>query len=185
MREHFVQMGVLVRPHGIRGEIVVDWQAISPFSLDAPLWLQAGRNEPCPARIVALRQHKGRPLIQLEGVNDRTAAERLRGLKLLVRRDDLPELDDDEAYIEDLLGSQILLEDGTPLGRFADVEQSAAHDVWVIATPDGKEVLFPAEPSFIVRFDIPGRTITIAPPPGLVELYLAPDQARDDQASED
>ena len=175
MLENFVQMGVLVRPHGIRGEIAVNWQAVSPFSVAYPWYLQAGNGQPRPVRIVAWREHKGRPLVQIEGIADRNGAEHLRGQKLLVPRTVLPELPDDEAYIGDLLGFQVVLEDGSPLGRFEDVEQSAAHDVWVIVTPDGREVLFPADPSFIVAFDMPGRTITIAPPPGLVDLYLAPE----------
>ena len=175
MLENFVQMGVLVRPHGIRGEIVVDWQAISPFSVDFSWYLQAGSGMPRPVRIVAHREHKGRPLVQFEGIDDRNGAEHLRGQKLLVPRAQLPELPEDEAYIEDLLGFDVELEDGSPLGRFADVEQSAAHDVWVIATADGREVLFPADPSFIVSFDMDARRICIAPPPGLVELYLTPE----------
>lgn len=175
MLENFVQMGVLVRPHGIRGEIVVEWQAISPFCMDFSWYLQAGNGVPRPVRIVAHREHKGRPLIQVENIDDRTGAEHLRGQKLLVPRSQLPELPDDEAYIEDLLGFGVELEDGSLLGRFSDVEQSAAHDVWVIVTPDGREVLFPADPSFIVAFDMEARRIRIAPPPGLVELYLNPE----------
>ena len=100
--------------------------------LDTPLWLQKGKDAPRRVKIAAVRSHKERPLLLLEGVADRTAAEALRGCKLFVRREDLPEPDDDEVYLEDLLGCDVILPDGARIGRLDHFEYPAGLEMWVI-----------------------------------------------------
>ncbi|MCD7983774.1 MAG: ribosome maturation factor RimM [Desulfovibrio sp.] len=173
MADTMIHMGTLARPHGIKGEICIDWHADSPLLLDAPLWLQAGNGAPRRVRALACRWHKGRPLLLLEGVADRTAAEALRGCKLLVPRESLPEPEEDEAYVEDLMGCDVLLPDGRRLGRLDHVEYPADQEIWVIAAPDEREILFPAQPCFIVGFDLDAPSVTIDPPEGLLEIYLS------------
>ena len=65
-----IHMGTLARPHGIKGEICVDWYADSPSLLDGPFWLQAGDAPPRPARARSWRMHKGRPLLLLARGDD-------------------------------------------------------------------------------------------------------------------
>ncbi len=169
----FIHMGTLTRPHGIKGEICVDWYADSPELLRKPFFLQAGGEPPRPVSSVAVRLHKGQPLVLLEGVRDRTAAEGLRGVRILVRREDLPEPDADEVYLHDILGLDVL-EDATGrrLGVLEHVEFPNGQEVWSIRTDDNKEILFPAVEEFIAAFDLENGRIRIAPPPGLLELYL-------------
>ena len=131
-------MGTLARPHGIKGEICVDWYADSPSLLDGPFWLQAGDAPPRPARARSWRMHKGRPLLLLEGVTDRNDIEALRGQKILVDRDLLPPVDEDEVYVEDVLGFAVILPDGSRLGVLDHVEYPAGLEVWSIVTDDGK-----------------------------------------------
>lgn len=169
----FVHTGTLTRPHGIKGEICVDWYADSPELLQGPVFLQAGKETPRPVKIVSVRLHKGQPLVRMEGIEDRTAAEGLRGVRLLVRREDLPEPDEDEAYLHDLLGLDVL-EDATGrrLGVLEHVEFPNGQEVWSIRADDGKEILFPAVEEFITAFDLEAGHIRITPPPGLLEIYL-------------
>lgn len=173
MAEPFIHMGTLARPHGIRGEICIDWFADFSLVRDAPIWLQAGKQPPRPVHILSCRFHKGRPIILLEGILDRNAAEGLRGQKLLMARKDLPPLADDEVYVEDLLGCMVTLPDGLPLGRLAHIEYPAGQEIWAIDTEDGKEILFPAQPCFITGFDLESRTLQIDPPEGLLDIYLS------------
>lgn len=173
MVDSWIHMGTLARPHGIKGEICIDWYADSPLLLTTPLWLQAGDAEPRRIRPLAVRSHKGRPLLLLEGVPDRTAAENFRGYKLLTKRDDLPEPEDDEVYLEDLLGGDVLLPDGQRIGTLDHFEYPADLEMWVIMTDDGKEVLFPARPEFIVGFDVDAPAVVIDPPEGLLDIYLS------------
>ncbi len=172
MADTMIHMGTLARPHGIKGEICIDWHADSPVLLDLPRWLQACNGPPRRVRALTCRQHKGRPLLLLEGVADRAAAEALRGCKLLMPRESLPEPEEDEAYVEDLLGCDVLLPGGRRLGRLDHVEYPADQEIWVIVTPEEREILFPAQPCFILGFDLDAPSVTIDPPEGLLEIYL-------------
>ena len=171
--EGFVQLGVVARPHGIRGELAVDWFAEASPADFPQLWLCGGGVEPRAVAVRGSRRHKGRPLLLLAGVESRDAAEALRGTALCVPRAELPEPAVDEAYLADLIGAAILLPDGSRLGRLDHVEMPAGQEVWAIRTDAGPEILFPARPEFIRAFDLKKREVTIDPPPGLLDVYLA------------
>ena len=121
-----------------------------------------------------VRLHRGQPLLTLPHVPDRTAAEGLRGVRILVERAALPPLEDDEAYLHDILGATVVDDTtGLPIGVLEHVEFPSEQDIWIIRTPDGREVLFPAAPELIAGFDAEGRTVHVLPPPGLLDLYLS------------
>ncbi len=171
--EGFVLLGAVARPHGIRGELAADWYADAPPGDFPRLWLCRRGAAPRAVALLAARAHKGRPLLLLEGVTTRDAAEALRGYGLCVPRADLPEPPEDEAYLADLLGADVVLPDGSRIGRLDHVEMPAGREVWAIRTDSGREVLFPARPDFIRSFDLAGRRVCIEPPPGLLDVYLA------------
>ena len=170
----YIHMGHLVRPHGILGEIVVNWYAISPFSSKTPFFIQKAAEEPKSVTVASYRLHNERLLVKLVEVNNRDQAELLRNYKLLTRRENLPAIDKDEAYICDLLGSKVVLPDGKLIGHFDHVVKGATQ-IWSIMTEENLEILFPAEPDFIKNFDLAAHIITIDPPEGLLELYLGQD----------
>lgn len=178
-RRELIELGRLGRPHGIRGEIRVDYYADSLLLLEKPLWLRAGGRPPRPAKVVVIRQWKGQPVIRLEGVDDRSAAETLRGCELLIRESDLPETDPDEPYIEDILGLPVALTDtGEIIGVLADVACPSGQEIWTIHAPgsaggedEGYDILFPAAPELVDDIDPAAGLIRISPPPGLLDLY--------------
>lgn len=171
-----LHLGTLVRPHGIRGEICVDWYADTPLDFSLPLLLQAGDSCPVPVRMTGMRIHQGRPLIQLEGVNDRNAAELLRGYKLLVPRTALPEPEPDECYLADIIGAGVCLSDGRQVGKLESADLSAGQQIWTIRGLNGREILFPAVPDFVEKVDANKGLIVIRPPDGLLEIYLDVDR---------
>lgn len=173
MAESLLQMGVAGRPHGIKGEIGVNWQAEVPPGSGDQLLFQAGDASPVPRRVVSSRMHNGRLLLTLDGIDDRTKADALKGQKILMRREQLPPPGDDEAFAEDLPGCSVYLVDGSPLGILDHVEFPAGQMIWSIHTPEGREILFPAEPCFIKALDMKKREAVIEPPPGLLEIYGA------------
>lgn len=170
----FIHMGTLSRPHGIRGELCVQWYADSPDLLRGVFYLQAGDEPPRRVEGAAVRLHRGQPLLTLPHVSDRTAAEGLRGVRILVERAHLPPLDEDEAYLHDIIGADVVDDTtGLTIGVLEHVEFLSEQDVWVIRTPDGREVLFPAAPELIAGFDAEARTVHVVPPPGLLDIYLS------------
>ena len=176
--EELIHMGTLARPHGIKGEICVDWYADSPDLLRGVIYLQSGDETPRRVDGAKVRQHQGRPLLTLPHVPDRTAAEGLRGVRVLVARDALPPLDEDEAYLHDVLGLTVVDDTtGHALGVLEEVSFTAGHDLWSIRTPQGVEILFPAVEEFIISFDLDAGEVRVSPPPGLLDLYGDPSHA--------
>lgn len=189
-----VVLGRLAKPHGVKGDIRVDYYADSADLLDKPLMLRAGRFAPRPIRVRDWHLWKDQLILGIEGCNDRSAAEQLRGQELLIDASFLPEPEEDEPYLRDLIGLSVRLEDGTTVGELEDVDFPAGQEMWVIRAPEesgGYEILFPAVPEFVRDIDLSAGTATIAPPEGLLDLYrkgaasLAPDDGQDEQDAEE
>lgn len=184
-----VALGRVMKPHGVKGDIRVDYYAESPDLLEKPLMLRAGRFAPRPVRVQAWNLWKDQLILKIEGCDDRSKAEQLRGQELLIDASFLPEPEDDAPYLHDLIGLSVLLEDGSVLGRLEDVSFPAGQEIWHIRTPKKHEILFPAVPEFVRALDISAGTAIIAPPAGLVELYCdeaeIPDDGQDDEGGED
>lgn len=156
----------IVAPQGIRGEVraicLTDFPERFP---GREVWLGETDQR---IRIVAARPHKNVWLLRLEGINDRNAAEKLRGLRLYTDTDDLAPLGDDEYYIHDLIGLSVQTEAGEPVGVLKDVLRPGANDVYVVETADGREHLIPAVRQF-VQIDLAKRIVTVRPIPGLLD----------------
>ena len=187
-----VVLGRLAKPHGVKGDIRVDYYADSAELLDKPLMLRAGRFAPRPVRIREWHLWKDQLILSIEGCNDRSAAERLRGQELLIDASFLPEAEEDEPYLRDLIGLSVRLEDGTPVGELEDVDFPACQEMWSIRAPEkdgGYEILFPAVPEFVRDIDLSAGTAVIAPPEGLLELYRdgassdSPDDGLEEESS--
>ena len=160
-----VEIGTLARPHGIRGEIRVNYYADSLELLRGDVvYLQAGNKPPRKMEIDTVRMHQGTPLIRFVEAPDRTAAEFLRGQTLLIPESALPELDEDEVYLHDMLGLSVVLDaTGQKLGVLDHV---------LFHGEEGKEILLPAVPEFVADIDLDTEIIRITPPEGLLELYM-------------
>lgn len=182
--EELISLGRLARAHGIKGEIRVEYDAESPELLDLPLFMRAGNAVPRPVTLAGFRYWKDQLIIRIEGVNDRSAAEMMRGYELLIRESDLPEADPDEPYLRDIIGLDIVLDsNGEHLGVLEDVFFPADQEIWVIRAQNPKkegdstespadyEILFPAVPEFVTDIDLDKGIIRIEPPQGLLELY--------------
>ena len=116
------------------------------------------------------RDHSGKLVVRFEGVEDRNAAELLRGRVLQVDARTLPPLEDeDEYYDSQLVGLAAVLADGRPLGTVTDVLHLPHGDVLVVAA-DGREVLVPFVRAIVPAVDLAAGTLVVDPPEGLLDL---------------
>ncbi len=186
----YIVVGEISKPHGVRGELCINCRASSPSLFDAvdrvrltpqgqpQTAFRAGRrNAPKSAsyKILSWRPHKDRVLMFLEGVADRDAAEALRGRLVEIDAAALPKASPEEVFIHELLDCRVreagAAEDAPDLGTLEDVLDAAGQELWVIRSPDGREILFPAVPEFVESIDLDAGLIEVCPPPGLLELY--------------
>ena len=169
-------VGVVVRPHGVRGEVVVDVRTDDPgdrFAVGSVLLTD--RTDVGPLTVESVRPHTSggrlRLLVAFEEIQDRNRAEALRGVALQVESDDLPATDDpDEFHDHELIGLSAVDDAGTLLGEVIRVDHVPANDLLVLRRPDGREALVPFVKAIVPKVDVPGGTVVVNPPPGLLEL---------------
>jgi 16S rRNA processing protein RimM len=158
-----VEIGVVARPHGVRGELRVHLHNSESTAFDVVMDIDIdGRNY----EITSARTVKGGALVRLKDVDDRTAAELLLGKKVLVDRDQL-ELDEEDQLLSDFLGCELTLVDGTPWGKVVEVI-AGAQDRMVIHDGDVERYL-PLHDVFLKSVDLDAKQIVVDPPEGLPE----------------
>ena len=121
------------------------------------------------SRIVALRSVREGPgamLAQLEGVDDRTAAEALRGAVLRVPREALGEAEPGEYFVCDLEQCRVLL-GGAPLGSVERVAHYPTCDALVVARPDGSHLEVPMHEDYVAEVRLGERTVELRTIDGL------------------
>lgn len=150
--------------HGVRGEVRVKSFAEDPTSLRrfGPLRDRKGRR----FEIASLRPLKDDMLVVgFKGVADRTEAESLNGVELLVPRAALPAAAEDEFYHADLIGLAAVDAAGAPIGTLVAVLNHGAGDILEIAPPSGPTFLVPFTREAAPEIDIAAGRIVIVPPP--------------------
>jgi len=171
----YMAVGCIVGMHGLRGEIKVELYTDFPERFAAGVTVLVG-GDLTEVELVAVRPHKNQLLMQLAGVADRTAAERLRGLWLFVPEDDAAELEEGVYWIHDIIGLQVLQEDGRHLGDVVDVFATGANDVYVVRPAEaqnrGQDILLPAIPEVVLTVDLAQRKMTVHLPDGLIEAEI-------------
>jgi 16S rRNA processing protein RimM len=153
--------------HGLRGEVRLRSFTADPMAVKDYGALQSEDGAQA-FEIETLRPAKDSLVARIAGVNDRTAAERLRGMKLYVDRDRLPPPEEDEFYHADLIGLAAVAADGSDLGRVVAVHNFGAGDLIELQpATGGAAVMLPFTAATVPVVDIDGRRIVVDPPLGL------------------
>lgn len=124
------------------------------------------REDDTTLTIEASRPHNNRFLVKFEGVEDREGAEELRGA-LYVTPDVRRDLEEDEFWMDDLVGCKVQLVDGDEVGTVTQVVPGAAQDLLEVETPSGLR-LIPIVKEFITSVDLDHMLVTVDPPEGLL-----------------
>ncbi|MEU6487642.1 ribosome maturation factor RimM [Streptomyces sp. NPDC046887] len=174
------------RAHGIKGEVTVEVRTDEPELRLAPGAVLA--TDPAatgPLTIETGRVHSGRLLLRFAGVSDRTGAEALRNTLLIadVDPDERPE-DDEEFYDHQLIDLDVVLADGTAIGRITEISHLPSQDLFVVERPDGTEVMIPFVEEIVSEIDLDGQRAVITPPPGLIDDRAEIATARGDDGGE-
>ncbi|SDJ71089.1 ribosome maturation factor RimM [Streptomyces indicus] len=164
-------VGRIGRAHGIKGEVTVEVRTDEPELRLAPgAVLTTDPASAGPLTIAAGRVHSGRLLLRFEGVGDRNGAEALRNTLLIadVDPEELPE-GEDEYYDHQLMDLDVVLADGTEVGRITEISHLASQDLFIVERPDGTEVMIPFVEEIVTEIDLEEQRAVINPPPGLID----------------
>jgi 16S rRNA processing protein RimM len=173
-----ILVGVIVRPHGIRGEVAVQVHTDNPgrFAPGATFHTahSSRRRSGAPEvlRVARAVPHRQGLRVAFDGIADRTAAETLTGIELTVPRADVPEAAAGSYYLFDLAGCRALDEEEGDLGTVVDVVADGGGWLLVVEQErDGatRRVALPFVEEFLVRVDVAARRIDWRLPAGLIE----------------
>ncbi len=162
----WIAVGRITRPHGVKGEVVVQPLSEVEDRFEAGSQLYVDESGQKAVRIAESRPHRGRLLVTFEGVGDRERAEALAGSFLFVPASSAPALPEGEHWTHQLVGCDVLTEGGRHLGSIREIIHTAANDVWVTRTDEG-ETLIPALKDVVMDVDVPGRRVLVRDVAGL------------------
>ena len=166
----YFPVGIVTRPHGIRGDVRIRSMMSDPQLLSTVKKVRAtySDGEVADLEISEIRVHGQPILMHFRSFDDRHSAEQLRGTQLEIARSDLPPLKEDEYYLGDLVGYQVVTEAGEELGRITQALDLPANDVIEVSCDD-RPVLIPIVEEIIRKIDSAARQVIVRPMEGLLE----------------
>ena len=165
-----VPLGKIIKPHGIRGEVKVRLYNCDSETLKMgqSVWVKSEGNDPIIYVIEKLNLQSDKSRLKFKNVNDRNSAELLRDFTLSVCRDEFPETVDEEFYLVDLIGFNVIDQAGKKVGKVSDIMENPANDILMILDGD-KEHLIPMVDDFVPLFDFEKKQVTINLIDGLID----------------
>jgi 16S rRNA processing protein RimM len=167
-----VQVGRIVGAHGIEGVIRV-WPVTDypeRFFNMKTMTAEHPTKPPVTLEVNGVRFHegKGQILVTAEGVNDRDAAEALKGRVITVAPEERVELPEGEYWIDSLIGLDVIDNvSGEHLGKLEEVMDTGASDVYLVKTDGGETKLIPAVEDVVRDISLEGGTMRVKLPEGL------------------
>lgn len=164
-------VGRIARPHGLKGQVVVNPETDfvdERFAVGAVVWTRSNAGQE-PLTVASLRVQNGRPIVAFEGFERIEDVERLAGLELRVPEESLRPLQPGTYYEHQLVGCAVETTGGDVVGEVAKVEGGAGASRVVVNGPRG-EILIPLAVDICVDIDVERKKIRIDAPEGLLEL---------------
>lgn len=163
-----VTVGRVIRPHGVKGDVVVRryGEGEQVLAHGAELTCRQGEHE-FTLTVSESRPYKKGWLVSFKGMGDRNEAEALAGAELFVDATALPPLPDGSFYNYQLIGLKVVTARGKSLGLVEDIVETGARDV-IVVNGDRGEILLPSIPQVIRRIDLEAGTMEVELLPGLL-----------------
>ena len=159
--EDLLKVGVITTTHGIRGEVKVYPTTDADRFLDLEYVLLDTGREKRKLEIENVKYFKNLVILKFRGIDNINDIEMYKKRELWIPREEAQELGEDEYYIADLQGLNVVLEDGTEFGTLRDVMETGANDVYIIDSNEHGEVLLPAIKECILDVDLEKNTMTV------------------------
>ena len=159
-----LQIGVITQTHGLRGEVKVfpTTDDAARFKKLKEVIMDTGR-ERLDMEIEGIKFFKQYVIVKFKGYDSINDVEKYKNAKLYVTRDKAVRLKKDEYFVADLIGMQVVTEEGEAFGTLKDVMATGANDVYVVerSGEDGAEVLMPAIKECVKNIDMETGVITV------------------------
>jgi 16S rRNA processing protein RimM len=165
LNQQTLTVGKLVNTQGIKGEVRVvshtDFPEVRFAKGSRLLLFHPMLTEPVTLTISTSREQKNFFVLGFNGYSSINEVEKFKGGILKVAEDDLVDLEEDEFYIHQIVGCQVVTEEGEIVGEIKEVLQPGANDVWVVKRPNEKDLLLPYIDDVVKEIDIQERKVKV------------------------
>jgi len=161
---NYLDVGEIVNTHGIKGEVRVQSLTSNPeerYAKGSKLVIKMNENDYQPITVNSHRVHKSFDLLTFEGYENINEVEQFKGKMLQVDSAIRSELEEDNYYTDQIIGADVLDEDGQKIGRLKEIMFYPANDVWVIARPNKSDLFLPNIESVVLNVDIEKEEIMV------------------------
>lgn len=160
--DNYLRIGVISTTHGVRGEVKVfpTTDDVNRFKELKEVILDTGK-ELISFEIENVKFFKQLAILKFKGIDNINDVEKYRGKDLLVTRENAVELEQDEYFISDLIGFEVITDEGSKLGALTEIMTSTANDVYVVKSSENKEILLPSIKECILDINVEKRKITV------------------------
>ncbi|MDO4488784.1 MAG: ribosome maturation factor RimM [Eubacteriales bacterium] len=167
-----LRVGVIVRTHGIRGEVKVYPTTDSPDRFgDIETCILRHDNRVKQLKVESARYFKNLVILKFEGIDNINDITPYIGYDIYVKREDGVPLEEGEYYIADIIGMDVYDENRNKLGVIRDVLETGANDVYIVERTGKKDLLIPATEECLLDVDVEKSEMTVHLLEGLLELY--------------
>lgn len=161
MQEYF-EIGQIVNTFGIKGELKV-----VPFTDDMERFEElksiyiVKNKELLEFEIENVKYQKNLIILKFKNIPDMTTAEKYKGCYIRIHRKDARKLPEGTYFIADIIGSQVITDDGQILGKVDDIYNTGSKDIFVVKDELGKQILLPHIPEVILSIDVEKQIVTV------------------------
>lgn len=164
----FLAVGKLRRPHGVRGDILMEVLTDFPERIGPGKLLYLGEAR-TPVKLLGVRNHHDLLNLHLEGYDTPEQVSQLRNLLVFVPSQQVPPLPEGNYYHHQLIGLQVVDDQGELISNIVEILETGANDVLVTRTPTGKELLIPMIDPVVLKVDLDKRLVHVRLLPWLDE----------------
>jgi 16S rRNA processing protein RimM len=170
MEKDLLPIGRVVKPHGVKGKIKVDYfgEDLNLFSLYREAFIKNRSGRLQAYEILEVVPQPPRLILRLKGIERREEADPLTGKEIFIERRSLPVLKEGEYYWFEVLGMVVETEKGKRIGKVKEIFPTGAHDVYVVEGKR-KEIFLPATEAVIQSVDIERKSMKVIRMEGLWE----------------
>ena len=165
---NLLQVGEIVNTHGLRGEVkIVPWtDSPDVFEDIKHIYLSNGNI----LTVMGVKYQKNNIIVKFAEIFDIDDAMKYKGQVISADRSELGELPDGAYYIADLIGMNVVTDNGEEIGTVSDVIQTGANDIYEVKRKGEKPLLIPVIPDVVLDVNLESSVITVHLMDGLLDL---------------
>jgi 16S rRNA processing protein RimM len=156
----YLTVGFIRRPHGLHGEMVMDLHTDFPERMKKGRKLLVGEEHQA-LTLASVRPHQAGLLVSFTGIDTPEKAGFLRNQWVYIKASEAPKLPEGQIYQHELIGFQVVDDEGRPLGELVEILETGANNVYIVRDDSDHEILLPAIPSVVLETDTARRVMRV------------------------